>query len=73
MQYINLFCCLIIVFSAIKGMDRKRLGNQIEPKPRKTYRTDPEVTAELRVLQAIQVWNSLLKEVAPSKINPHGQ
>lgn len=73
MQFINLFCCLLIVFSPITGMDRKRSGEQTEPKSKKSHRTDSEVAAELRVLQTIFVWNGLFREIAPSKNNSHGQ
>lgn len=73
MQFINLFYCLLIFSLPITGMDRKRSGGQTEPKPLKTYRTDPEVTAELRVLQNIYAWNRFLREITPSKVNTHGQ
>lgn len=73
MQFINLFYCLLIFSLPIAGMDRKRSGGQTEPKPLKTYRTDPEAAAELRVLQTIFLWNCLIREIAPSKANTHGQ
>lgn len=73
MQFINLFCCLLIVFSPIKGMDRKRSGGQTESKSKKSHRTDPEVAAELRILQNIYALHSYFRGITPSKNSPNGQ
>jgi hypothetical protein len=73
MQFINLFCCLLIVFSPIKGMERKRSGAKTEPKSKKSHRTDPEVRAELRILQNIYALHCYFKGIAATKSNPNGQ
>lgn len=73
MQFINLFCCFLIISLSARSMDRKRSIEQTEPNPKKCHRTDPALVAELRILQNIAQLHSLLKGYSSQKINTHGQ
>lgn len=73
MQLMSLFCCLVIFSLPITGMERKRSGDQIEPKSKKSQRADPEVGAEIRILQNICALHCYFRGIATSKNSPHGQ